>query len=107
MPNLPIAASSYLFFGIATPLVVNWSYFRNELVPRLSFELGLHQIPSDATVLSVGFIAFYAYVLLPAILDFAEPSSTYKSNAVITPPNTWVVKLEQGVLALKQLFPGK
>lgn len=94
MSNLQIAAGSYLFFGTATPFLVRWSYFRDSLVPRLSYELGLHQIPSDATVLSVAAIALYTYVLLPIAADLARNCRTGG-------------ELEQGISGLQQLFPGK
>ncbi|KAI9269268.1 hypothetical protein BDA99DRAFT_504013 [Phascolomyces articulosus] len=96
--TLSTTLTSYSFFIVAVPVLVQWNYFRQIVLYAMSMGLGLSEIPADFTTISLGLIGFYTYVVAGFIADVSETFND-KYRRVFS-------GMAQGVDTLKQLFPG-
>lgn len=92
----------YLFFIVATPLLAQWNYFRNTIVPRISYTFYLSQIPGDPSVVSVGFVTFYVHVFLGIVKHVFQSFERMNNGRSLRN----LARLERAHAELSELFPG-
>ena len=89
----------YAFGIVAAPLLVQSTYFRQEILGALNGATGLHQVPADFVTISLSLVAIYTFVIAGFVTDVADAFSHKYRRA-------WA-NLSPGVDYLKQQFPGK